>query len=64
MKIKIHIILILPVVFYGCETWPISLREERRSRVFENRVLKRIFGPKRDEVTGEGENQTTSSLVI
>jgi hypothetical protein len=41
------------VVFYGSETWSRALREERRLRVFENRVLKRIFGPKRDKVTGE-----------
>ena len=45
--------IILPIVFYGCETWPLTLREEHRLRVFENRVLRRIFGPKRDEVTGE-----------
>jgi hypothetical protein len=44
--------IILPVVLYGCETWSLTLREEHRLRVFENRVL-RIFGPKRDEVTGE-----------
>jgi hypothetical protein len=44
---------ILPVVLYGCETWSLTLREEHRLRVFENRVLRRIFGPKRDEVTGE-----------
>ena len=43
---------ILPVVLYGCETWSLTLREERRLRVFENRVLRRVFGPKRDEVTG------------
>jgi hypothetical protein len=43
----------LPVVLYGCETWFLTLREEHRLRVFENRVLIRIFGPKRDEVTGE-----------
>ena len=43
----------MPVVLYGCETWSLTLREERRLRVFENRVLRRIFGPKRDEVTGE-----------
>jgi hypothetical protein len=42
----------LPVVLYGCETWSLTLREEHRLRVFENRVLRRIFGPKRDEVTG------------
>jgi hypothetical protein len=41
----------LPVVLYGCETWSLTLREEHRLRVFENRVLRRIFGPKRDEVT-------------
>ena len=44
---------IRPVVLYGCETWSLTLREERRLRVFENRVLRRVFGPKRDEVTGE-----------
>jgi hypothetical protein len=38
---------------YGCETWSLTLREEQRRRLFENRVLRRIFGPKRDEVTGE-----------
>jgi hypothetical protein len=42
----------LPVVLYGCETWSLTLREEHRLRVFENRVLRRIFGPRRDEVTG------------
>ena len=53
MKIQIYRIIILPVVLYECETWSLKLREERRVRVFENRVLSRIFGPKRDEVTGE-----------
>ena len=43
----------MPVVLYGCETWSLTLREERRLRVFGNRVFRRIFGPKRDEVTGE-----------
>jgi len=43
----------LPVVLYGCETWSLILREERRLRVFENRVLRRVFGPKRDAVTEE-----------
>jgi hypothetical protein len=43
----------LPVVLYGCETWSLPLREGRRLRVLESRVLRRIFGPKRDEVTGE-----------
>jgi hypothetical protein len=45
--------LLLPVVLYGCDTWSLTLREEHRLRVFENTVLRRIFGPKRDEVTGE-----------
>ena len=49
----IHRTIILPVVLYGCETWSLTLREERRLRVFENGVLRRIFGPRRDEVTGE-----------
>ena len=48
-KIKIYKTIILPVVLYGCETRSLTLREERRLRVFENRILRRIFGPKRDE---------------
>jgi len=43
----------MPVVLYGCETWSLTLKEERRLRMFQNRVLRRIFRPKRDEVTGE-----------
>ena len=53
VKIKIYRIIIFPVVLYGCETWSLTLGEERRLRVFENRVLRRILEPKRDEVTGE-----------
>jgi len=53
VKIKIFRTLILPVVFYECETWSLTLWEERRLRVFENRMLRRIFGPKTVEVTGE-----------
>jgi len=53
IKIKIYRIIILPVVLYGYETWSHTFREERKLRVFENRVLRRIFGPKRDEGTGE-----------
>ena len=52
LKIKISRTIILPVVLYGCETWSPTLREEHKLRLFENRVL-RVFGPKRDEVTGE-----------
>ena len=51
--IIIIIIIILPVVLYGCEAWSLILREERKLRVSENMVLRRIFGPRRDEVTGE-----------
>jgi hypothetical protein len=53
LKVKIYKTIILPVVLYGCETWSLTLREEYSLRVFENRVLRRIFGPKRDEVMGE-----------
>jgi hypothetical protein len=52
IKTRIYKTLILPVVLYGCDTWSLTLREEHRLRVFENRVLRRIFGPKRDEVAG------------
>ena len=52
LKIKIYRTVILPVVLYGCETWSLTLREERKLRVFENRVLRKIFGPRRDEVPG------------
>ena len=53
LKIKIYRTIILPVVLYGRETWSLTLREERKLRVFENMVLRRIFGPRRDKVTGE-----------
>jgi hypothetical protein len=53
ITIRICRTIISPVVLYGCETWSLTLREEHRLRVFENRVLRRIFGQKRDAVTGE-----------
>jgi hypothetical protein len=53
VKVKIYKIIILPFVLYGCETWSVTLREEYRLRVFENRFLRRIFGPKGAEVSGE-----------
>ena len=53
MMMMIIIIIILPLVLYGFETWSLTLREEHRQRAFENRVLRRIFGPKRGEVTGK-----------
>jgi hypothetical protein len=53
VKIKIYRTIILSVVLYDCESWSLTLREECRPRVFENKVLRRIFGPERDEVTGE-----------
>jgi hypothetical protein len=51
LKVKIYKTIILPVVLYGCDTWSLTLREEHRLRVFENRVLRRIFGPKWEDVT-------------
>ena len=53
LKIKIYKTIILLVVLYGCETWSLTLREERKLRVFENMVLRRIFGSRRDEVAGK-----------
>ena len=64
LKIKIYRTIILSVVLCGCETWSLTLREERRLSVFENRVLRRVFGPKRDEITGNGENYIMRSLMI
>jgi hypothetical protein len=52
LKVKIYKTIILPVVLFGCETWSHTLREEHRLNMSENRVLRRIFGPKRDEMTG------------
>ena len=52
-KVKIYLTIILPIVLYGCENWSLTLREERRLRVFENMVLRVMFEPKRDQVTGE-----------
>jgi hypothetical protein len=51
-KFKMNEIIARPILLFGCETWSLTLREDHRLRVFENRVLRRIFGPKRDEVTG------------
>ena len=53
LKVKTFTTIILPVVLYGCETWSLTLREEQRLRVFENKVLGKIFGAKKDEITGE-----------
>jgi hypothetical protein len=63
MKIRIYKTIILPVVLYGCETWSLTLRKEHRLREFENRVLRRIFGSKRDEVTGGGGNYIMRSFI-
>ena len=64
IKIKIYRIIISPAVLYGCQTWSPTLREEWRLRVFENMVLRRTFGPKRDEVTEEGDDYIRRSLMI
>jgi hypothetical protein len=64
VTVKIYKTIILPVVLYGCETSSLTLREKHRLRVFENRVLRRIFGPKRDEVTGERRKLHSEELHI
>jgi hypothetical protein len=64
IKIKIHRSVILPLVLYERETLYLTLRKESRLRVFENRVLRRIFGPKRNEVRGAGEDCIMRSFVI
>ena len=64
LKIKIYVTLIVPVVLYECETWSFKLGEKSRLRVFENRALRRIFGPKGDEGTGEWKNYIMKSLMI
>jgi hypothetical protein len=61
-KIRVYRTIILPVVLYGCETWSLTLREQQRLRVFENRVLRRIFGPKRDGATGEWSRRHNEEL--
>ena len=63
-KDQVYRNIILPFVLYGRETWSLTLRGERRLRVFENRVLRRVFGRKRDGVTGNGENYIMRSLGI
>jgi hypothetical protein len=64
VKVKIYKTIILPVVLYGCETRSLALREKHTLRVFENRVLRRIFGPKRDEVTREWRKLHNEELHI
>jgi hypothetical protein len=64
VKVKIYKTIIMPAVLYGCETWFLILREEHRLRVFENRVLDRIFAPKSDEVTGEWRKLHNEELHI
>ena len=64
IKVKIYRTIILPVVLYGRETWSLTLREERRLKLFENRVLRRVFGPKRDEVTGDWRKLHRRSLMF
>jgi hypothetical protein len=64
VKVKTHKTIILPVVLYGCETWSLTLRKEHRLKVFVNRVVRRIVGPKRDEVTGEWRKLHSEELRI
>ena len=63
LKIKIYKTIILPVVLYGCEAWSLSLKEECRLRVLENRILRQIFGPERD-ANGSGKGFTMRNFVI
>jgi hypothetical protein len=62
VKVRIYKTIILPVVLYGCETWSLAVREERKLKVFENRMLRIIFGPKRDGVTGRWKNCINDKL--
>jgi len=64
LKIEIYRTIILPVDLYGCETWSFTLREKRKLRIFENRVLREIFGPKRDEVNGKRRKLLMGCLMI
>ncbi|KAJ4435173.1 hypothetical protein ANN_23749 [Periplaneta americana] len=65
LKVRIYKTIILPVLLYGCETWTLTLREEHRLRVFENKVLRKIFGAKQDEVTGEwGKLHNTTARIV
>jgi hypothetical protein len=64
VKVRIYKTIILPVVLYGCETWSLTVREEYKLRVFEKRVFRRIFGPKRDGVREGGESGITRSFII
>jgi len=64
LKMKIYRNVILPVVLYGCETWSLTLMDERKLKVCENWVLRRTFGPKTDEVKGSGENYIKRSFMI
>ena len=70
LKVKTYKTIILPVVLYGCETWSLTLRQEHRLRVFENKVFRKIFGTKKDEITGDwrklynAELHTLSSNII
>jgi hypothetical protein len=64
IKVKIYRTVILRVVLYGCETWLLTLREERRLRVYGNSVLRRIFGSKRNDVTGEWRKLRNEELMI
>jgi hypothetical protein len=64
LKIKIDRTIIVPVVLHGCDSWSLTLREEHRCRVFENRVFSRIFGPKMDKVTREWKKLHNGELIV
>jgi hypothetical protein len=64
VKVRVYKNIVLPVVLYGCETWSLTVREEHKLRMFENRVLRRIFGPKRGGVTGGWRNCIMRNFII
>ena len=63
-SVSVSVRCLFLVILHGCETWSLTLREERRLRALQNRVLRKVFGPKRDEVTGNGESCITRSSMI
>ena len=64
LKISTYETIVLPVVFYGCKSWSLTFTEEHRLRVFENKVLRKIFGAKRDEITGEWRKLHPATCIV
>jgi hypothetical protein len=64
IKVQVHRTIILPLILFGCEAWFLTLRKEHRVRVFKDRVLRKIFGPKRDEVQASGEDYIMRTFMM